>query len=100
MTRTYRFGKFEWDLEKAAANLKKHKLDFFFAVEAFLDPNRLIAIDEAHSDKEPRYFCVGKVGSRIATVRFTYRKKIVRLIGAGYWRKGKSLYEKENKKKK
>lgn len=34
---SYKFGKFEWDLDKASENLKKHQLDFFFAVEAFLD---------------------------------------------------------------
>jgi uncharacterized protein len=30
------------------------------------------------------------------TVRFTYRDDVIRIIGAGYWRKGKSIYEKEN----
>jgi hypothetical protein len=31
------------------------------------------------------------------TVRFTYRDGVIRTIGAGYWRKGKSIYERENK---
>jgi predicted DNA binding CopG/RHH family protein len=31
------------------------------------------------------------------TVRFTYRKNRIRIIGAGYWRKGKDIYERENK---
>ena len=31
------------------------------------------------------------------TVRFTYRGKVIRLIGAGYWRKGRKIYEEENK---
>lgn len=30
-------------------------------------------------------------------VRFTYRRKVIRIIGAGYWRKGKAVYEKENR---
>jgi hypothetical protein len=30
------------------------------------------------------------------TVRFTYGKSKIRIIGAGYWRKGKKIYEKEN----
>jgi len=31
------------------------------------------------------------------TVRFTYRHDMIRIIGAGYWRKGKAIYEQENK---
>jgi hypothetical protein len=30
-------------------------------------------------------------------VRFTYRKGIIRISGAGYWRKGKKIYEKKIK---
>ena len=40
--------------------------------------------------------CLGKVVEGILTVRFTYRKNKIRIIGAGYWRKGKKLYEDEN----
>lgn len=43
-----------------------------------------------------RYYCMGKVDNEIITVRFTYRKNIIRIIGAGFWRKERSLYEKEN----
>ena len=32
----------------------------------------------------------------VMTVRFAYRSGVVRIIGAGYWRKGKAVYEKEN----
>ena len=30
------------------------------------------------------------------TVRFTYRNRVIRIIGAGYWRKGKRIHEQEN----
>jgi len=30
------------------------------------------------------------------TVRFTSRESAIRIIGAGYWRKGKRIYEREN----
>jgi hypothetical protein len=30
------------------------------------------------------------------TVRFTYRRGLIRIFGAGYWRKGKQIYEREN----
>ena len=33
----------------------------------------------------------------VLTVRFTYRDEIIRIFGAGYWRKGKTIYDRENK---
>ena len=94
------YGRFEWSLEKARLNKERHRLDFYDAILAFCDPHRVIAEDEKHSDKEERFFCLGKVGSRIATVRFAYRKDRIRIIGAGFWRKGKKFYEEENQIKK
>ena len=32
----------------------------------------------------------------VLTVRFTYRESVIRLFGAGYWRKGKRVYDREN----
>ena len=57
----------------------------------------MIAKDLKHSDEERRYFCIGKVVEKIITVRFTYRRNVIRIIGAGYWRKGKVAYEQKNK---
>lgn len=45
---------------------------------------------------ENRYFCFGDVDGGMLTVRFTYRGNVIRSIGAGYWRKGKAIYEREN----
>ena len=89
--------RFERDSEKDKENQKKHGVSFGTAQYAFADPDRVIAEDIGRSYTEKRYYCFGKVGSGILTVRFTYRKDIIRIIGAGYWRKGKSIYEKENK---
>jgi uncharacterized DUF497 family protein len=69
---------------------------FALAQYAFADPKRVIAEDLAHSSREPRYFCFGQVGEGILTVRFTYRSGVIRIFGAGYWRKGRSIYEREN----
>lgn len=88
---------FEWDEEKNAENLRKHGIDFQTAQYAFIDPKRVIAEDLAHSQEEKRYYCFGKVKGGVLTVRFTYRDDRIRIIGAGYWRKGKNIYEKENK---
>ena len=57
---------------------------------------RIIAKDESHSQSEERFYCFGKVDGGILTVRFTYRTSVIRIIGAGYWRKGKAIYEREN----
>ena len=84
----------EWDENKNTINITKHGLSFNEAQHAFLDPQRIIAEDLKHSDAEKRYYCIGMVNQAIITVRFTYRNNKVRIIGAGYWRKGKKLYEK------
>ena len=89
-------GRFEWDSEKDRENQLKHGVSFAMAQFAFADTRRVIAIDTAHSANEERYFCFGKVGEGILTVRFTYRAGVIRIFGAGYWRRGKQIYEREN----
>lgn len=88
---------FEWDDSKDAENQAKHQVSFHEAQAAFADPQRVIARDVAHSEIEERYYCFGKAGGGILTVRFTYRHTVIRIIGAGYWRKGKAVYDKENR---
>ena len=87
---------FEWDPKKDAENLQKHRVSFAVAQFAFADP-WIIAEDMDHSEADPRYYCFGKVSGEIITVRFTYRNNVIRIFGAGYWRKGKATYEHENK---
>lgn len=89
--------RFEWDEKKNQENQQKHGVPFSLAQYAFADPKRVIAEDFSHSQAEQRYYCFGKVGDRIMTVRFTYRKNRIRIIGAGYWRKGKEIYEQAQK---
>lgn len=84
---------FEWDQRKNEINIAKHGVSFFDAQKAFLDPKRIIAEDLEHSEKETRYYCFGMLDEEIMTVRFTYRKQVIRIIGAGYWRKGRKIYE-------
>lgn len=88
---------FEWDEEKDRENQTKHNVSFATAQRAFLDPNRVIAEDLAHSSGEDRYYCIGRVDDGIMTVRFTYRSNVIRIYGAGYWRKGRKIYEDQNK---
>ena len=87
---------FEWDREKDLANQKKHGVSFSLAKQAFIDPKRVVTKDTEPSREEERFLCIGLVGSEVITVRFTYRGNIIRIFGAGNWRKGRRYYEKEN----
>jgi uncharacterized DUF497 family protein len=88
---------FEWDEEKDKENQRKHGVSFGLAQRSFLDPHRVIAEDVSHSTREDRFYCIGRVDDDIITVRFTYRGNIIRIYGAGYWRKGRKIYEEQNK---
>jgi len=84
---------FEWNDFKSKQNISKHGVSFEEATKAFSDPNRLTLFDKGHSKTEDRYFCIGKVNNNILTVRFVIRNDKIRIIGAGYWRKGRKRYE-------
>lgn len=89
-------ARFEWDPGKDRENQSKHGVSFAEAQLAFVDPLRVIAEDLSHGSTEKRHYCFGMVGAGIMTVRFTFRESAIRIIGAGYWRKGKRIYEREN----
>ncbi len=89
-------ARFEWDPKKDEENQSKHGVSFAEAQLAFIDPLRVIAEDLSHASTEKRHYCFGLVGEGVMTVRFTYRESAIRIIGAGYWRKGKRIYEREN----
>ena len=80
---------FEWHPDNDLLNKTKHGISFAEAQCAFADPVRVIVVDLSHSHSEKRYYCFGKVGNGILTVRFTYRRGVIRMFGAGYWRRGK-----------
>jgi len=88
--------RFEWDENKDAENQRKHGVSFSLAQEAFFDPSRVLARDLKHSGGEKRFYCFGRAGGGVLTVRFTLRGETIRILGAGYWRKGKRIYEQEN----
>jgi uncharacterized protein len=90
-------ARFEWDEDKDVENQRKHGVSFAVAQYAFADPDRILAQDTEHSEDEARYFCFGRVGSGVLTVRFTYREGVIRIYGAGYWRKGERIYDQKNR---
>lgn len=89
------FRDFIWDSEKELANIGKHGIDFATASLAFLDTHRRTFKDSKHSVAEPRFFCIGRVDGKVMTVRYMIRQGKIRIIGAGYWRRGAALYEKK-----
>jgi len=76
-------------LRNIMSHLSQHKKPFF-------DKKRIIVRDKKHSKNEERFFCIGKDGIGIMTVRFTLRNGNIRIFGAGYWREGRYKYEKKH----
>jgi uncharacterized protein len=75
--------KFEWDDEKAIANLEKHGVSFGEATEVFYDPNALEGADAEHSFDETRFFIIGYSISRMLFVVFAERRSaVIRIISA------------------
>jgi len=87
-------GSFEWDAEKERINIEKHQVNFGEACDVFSDPDRITRHDRSHSQDEQRWMCIGMVRGITLTVRYT-----IRIIGAGFWRKGRKFYEEKNEKK-
>jgi uncharacterized DUF497 family protein len=75
---------FEWDPEKAKANLKKHKVGFEEASTIFEDPQFISFLDEEHSvEEEERYITIGLSNKiRLLMAAHTERKKHIRIISA------------------
>ena len=90
-------ARFDLDPDKNRENQSKHGISFGDAQLAFADPRRVIAEDLSHGSSERRYYCFGEADDGILTVRFTYREGVIRIFGAGYWRRGKRIYDRENK---
>jgi uncharacterized DUF497 family protein len=51
---------FEWDANKARANLAKHTVSFQEATTVFGDPVSLTIPDPAHSQTENRFIVLGR----------------------------------------
>jgi len=74
---------FEWDPEKAAANVKKHGVQFAEAMTIFGDPLELTIADPDHSEGEPRFLSLGlSAGGRLLVVAYTERAGRTRIINA------------------
>jgi uncharacterized DUF497 family protein len=89
---------FEWDEEKAKANLKKHRVSFEEATTIFIDPFSITIPDPDHSMDEQRYIDIGTSDkSHVVVVVYTERGSNIRIINC---RKAtaseRKLYEEDN----
>ena len=72
---------FEWDRKKAAANLRKHGVDFVDAAEVLHDDEALTVQDS--SPDEERFVTIGAdAGGRILVVIHTAREYRTRIVSA------------------
>jgi len=77
---------FEWDENKARANLEKHKINFDEARTIFVDPLLVTLVDELHSEKEERFISIGlSENNRVLLAVHTEREEkhetvIIRII--------------------
>ena len=73
--------KFEWDEEKYAVNLWKHKVKFEEAAEVFFDPENQFG--DASVEEEIREYVIGySLSKRILLVVFVERGVRTRIISA------------------
>ena len=74
---------FEWDVDKAAANLQRHGIPFDEAVTVFGDPLSVLLPDPDHSIGEARYLVLGlSTKGRLLVVAFVERTPRTRIISA------------------
>lgn len=87
--------RFEWDPEKAEANLKKHGVTFQEAATVFGDPLAITFHDPDHSEEEERYLTFGlSLQNRLVVISHTERAGKTRIISARLMdRKEKVIYE-------
>lgn len=73
---------FEWDSDKAAANVSRHGVSFELAMLVFLDDGRLIKLDEHFDYGEERIITMGHVDNRLHVVVYTQANDTIRIISA------------------
>lgn len=74
---------FEWDIKKAAANLKKHSVSFEEAGSVFGDPLAITFLDPDHSENEDRFLTFGmSENQRLLVVSHASRGVRTRVISA------------------
>ena len=73
---------FEWDEDKAAANIRKHGISFETAGRVFQDDSRIEIFDSLHSNDENRMLAIGMVDEILSVVYTERHEQTIRLISA------------------
>jgi hypothetical protein len=91
---------FEWDDDKAASNLSKHRISFLEAVTIFRDDSGLLKRDVVHSDEEERFLLIGhSLERRMVSVVHVERGERIRIISARLTtRRERRDYERRDRK--
>ncbi len=72
---------FEWDEEKAKANIRQHKVSFDEGTTVFSDPFSITIDDPDHSIDEQRYVDIGTSDKgRLLVVSYAERGTKIRII--------------------
>ncbi len=92
---------FDWDEANQEKNWTKHQVSSMECEQVFFNLPLLVVEDLKHSQREKRYYLLGKTDeARLLFIVFTVRKKLVRVISARDMsrkeRKVYQSYEKEN----
>jgi len=75
--------KFEWNIDKAESNLRKHKVSFEEAATVFDDPFAMYFEDIFHSTDEQRFIVKGySQSNKLLIVNFTMRNNVIRIISS------------------
>ena len=76
-----RYMEFEWDRQKAASNLKKHRIDFADAATVFYDDMAVTIRDDV--PEEERFVTLGMDAlGRMLVVVYTWRGNRIRIVSA------------------
>jgi uncharacterized protein len=80
VSETVVYDGFEWDADKAEANVRKHGVTFEEAVLVFADPSSVEGLDD--SSNEARLTIIGAARKGVVFVVFIERGVRVRIISA------------------
>jgi uncharacterized DUF497 family protein len=85
---------FQWDSGNSAKNWRRHEVTQAECEQVLFLRPIVVASDPGHSDREARYFLLGRTASgRELTIVFTVRGSLVRVISAGPMsRRERSVY--------
>lgn len=74
---------FEWDIDKARTNVRKHGVTFEEARSCFYDPRQIVFYDPDHSDDEDRELLIAHSNQgRVLIISYTLKTEVIRIISA------------------